>query len=135
MNNFCSNCGKELNENAVICVKCGASTNNNRTKVKQPGKGCGIASMVLGIISTFYSICALFIFICLLASGEYFLAYEKIILGFVFLIIPIILLIIGLPLGISSRIKLKNGINLTGILLNSISLILCALSILIICII
>jgi len=29
MAKFCSNCGKEVNENAVICVNCGCSLGNN----------------------------------------------------------------------------------------------------------
>lgn len=29
MAKFCSNCGKEVNENAVICVNCGCSLENN----------------------------------------------------------------------------------------------------------
>ena len=28
MSKFCSNCGNEIDNNAVICVKCGVSTNN-----------------------------------------------------------------------------------------------------------
>ena len=75
MNKFCTNCGNELNENAVFCVKCGVATNNVVTPVikpKQPGKGLGIASMILGILATFYSICALFIFVCLLSHVRLF---------------------------------------------------------------
>ena len=138
MNKFCTNCGNELNENAVFCVKCGIATNNITTPVvkpKTPGKGLGVASMVLGIIATWNSICSLFIFICLLASGEYFLVYEKMLFGFIFLMVPITLLIIGGSLGIASMSKVKSGINLTGVILNVVSLVLCLLSIGILCII
>lgn len=31
MAKFCSNCGKEVNENAVICVNCGCSLENNNS--------------------------------------------------------------------------------------------------------
>lgn len=137
MNKFCSNCGEKLNENAVFCVKCGVATNSVITpevKPKQTGKGLGIASMVLGIIATFESICSLFIFVCLIAAGEYFLAYEKMIFGFIFLMVPVTLLVIGGALGIASVCKIKNGITLTGLILNSVSLILCLLSIGILCI-
>ncbi|MBR6689977.1 MAG: zinc-ribbon domain-containing protein [Bacilli bacterium] len=136
MSKFCTNCGNELNENAVFCVKCGVATNNvvqTTTKPKQPGKGTGIASMVLGIIATWNSMCTLFIAVCLLAAGEYFLLSEKIALGFIFLMGPITLLIVGGSLGIASRCKIKNGVNLTGLILNTVSLVLCLLSIIAIC--
>lgn len=132
MNKFCTNCGEKLNEKAIVCIKCGVATDNyveTKTKVKQPGKGLGIASMILGIVSTWYSFWTLFIFACILISGEYFLIFEKLALGIILLIIPMTLLIIGGTLGISSRNKIKNGINLTGLILNFISLVLCLLSI------
>lgn len=137
MNKFCTNCGNELNENASFCVKCGVYTDNTTiavNKPKQPGKGLSIASMILGIISCLDSLGALFIFVCLLASGEYFLGVEKLALGFIFLMIPIALLITGGSLGIASISKIKNGMNLTGIILNSISLVLCLLSIGLLCV-
>ena len=136
MSKFCTNCGNELNENAAFCIKCGIATNNytiNKTKVKQPGKGLGITSMVLGIIATWYSLCSVFFAIILFMTGEYFLMYEKFIFGTLFLITPITLLIIGLALGFASRHKIKNGINITGLILNFVSLGLCLLSIGLIC--
>lgn len=33
MARFCSNCGKEVNENAVICVSCGCSLENRNNSV------------------------------------------------------------------------------------------------------
>ena len=132
MNKFCTNCGEKLNENADFCVKCGVATNNvsiSANKPKQPGKGCGIASMVLGIIACFESICSLFIFVCLLAAEEYFIFYEKLFFGVIFLIVPVTLLIIGIALGFNSRGKIKNGINIAGLILNFVSLALCLLSI------
>lgn len=132
MNKFCANCGEKLNEKAIVCVKCGVPTENyvdQKAKVKQPGKGLGIASMILGIIATWYSFLTLFIFVYILAAGEYFLTFEKIALGIIFLMLPMTLLIIGGTLGISSRNKIKSGINLTGLILNFISLVLCTLSI------
>lgn len=138
MSKFCSNCGKEIDEKAVICVGCGAATNNvvqTTATQKQTGKGTGIASMVLGIVGTWNSVGSLFIFICFVIAGEYLLPEEKLALGLIFLMIPIILLTIGLILGFSSRSKIKNGINLTGLLLNFISLAMCILSILMLCLI
>ena len=137
MNKFCTNCGNELNENASFCVKCGVSTNNITTpinKPKTPGKGLGITSMILGIIACFESICSLFIFVCLLIAGEYFLPYEKLAFGFLFLMVPVTLLIVGGSLGLASMSKAKSGMNLTGVILNAVSLVLCILSIGLLCV-
>lgn len=132
MNNFCTNCGEKLHENAAFCIKCGVAINNTNlvTNTKTKGKGLGIASMVLGIIGSFTSFMSLFLFVCLLVAQEYFVFYEKIILAFVFLSIPIILSITGLVLGLVNQTKVKSGINLTGVILGFISAGLCVLSIL-----
>lgn len=29
---FCQNCGAEINDNAVVCVKCGCAVNNKKTE-------------------------------------------------------------------------------------------------------
>ena len=68
---FCVNCGNPVNEGAAFCGVCGASVNASAANVVQPvyvvkpqtpGRGLGIASMVLGIIGIVYS------FSCLMAS-------------------------------------------------------------------
>ncbi len=62
MKKFCSNCGSEINENDIYCLKCGILLQNNNFKQKNlsndyninkniPGKGISIAGMILGIIS------------------------------------------------------------------------------------
>ena len=33
---FCSKCGKEINDNAVICIHCGCATVNNRINTHSP---------------------------------------------------------------------------------------------------
>lgn len=46
---FCSNCGKEIDEKAVICVHCGCATGNNAiTTNKQP------KSMLCAVILWFF---------------------------------------------------------------------------------
>ena len=35
---FCKNCGAEINDNAVICVKCGCSINNQAPAVEGTAK-------------------------------------------------------------------------------------------------
>lgn len=65
MKKFCSNCGKEVNENDNICNNCGVSLINNSEAnnefVHVPGKGLSIAGMVLGIISLFMAIIIIFL--------------------------------------------------------------------------
>lgn len=34
---FCPSCGSEVNDNAVVCVKCGVAVNNNRNPSGQVG--------------------------------------------------------------------------------------------------
>ena len=128
---FCTNCGNKLEDNMNYCINCGTIVNkqNMASKTKTPGKGLGIAGMVLGICAVFYSVCTLFIFFCLLVSGEYFLGFEKIAIGFVFLFLPVALPSIGLPLSFASRNKTKTGINLTGLILNTVAIFLCITSI------
>ena len=135
MSKFCTNCGNEINENAVVCVKCGVSTNNNvKTNEKIKGNGLGIASLVLGIFAILNSLGALLLTSCLLLAGEYFIIEEKIVFGVLFYMFPIVLFIKGLVLGFVSRHKIKNGVNLTGLLLNFISLGICLFSIGILCV-
>lgn len=53
---YCRNCGKEIDDKAVICVHCGVPTDNmsysGNAPVKQPGKtnGLAIAGMIVSII-------------------------------------------------------------------------------------
>ncbi|MBE7040964.1 MAG: zinc-ribbon domain-containing protein [Ruminococcaceae bacterium] len=52
---FCPNCGKEILDNAYVCVHCGVKTPGVITvRAKEPvvpGKGLGIFSMIMGILS------------------------------------------------------------------------------------
>ena len=54
---YCSNCGKEVDKNAVVCIHCGCALNNNM-QTKKKGHGKGIASMVLGIIAIVFALAA-----------------------------------------------------------------------------
>lgn len=61
---FCSNCGKEIDEKAVVCVHCGCAVRNNAVLNKQPKSmlcavliwlflgGAGIHRLYLGHTST-----------------------------------------------------------------------------------
>ena len=48
MAKFCSNCGKEINENQDICLNCGIAIKKNNTNVI-PGAKSKIAAGLLGI--------------------------------------------------------------------------------------
>ena len=48
MAKFCSNCGKEVNENAAVCLNCGVALNNNINSI-QGGKS-KVAAGILGIL-------------------------------------------------------------------------------------
>ena len=53
MNKFCQKCGKEVNENAAVCIHCGVILNRERN-APNPGLALGITSMVLGILGIFF---------------------------------------------------------------------------------
>ncbi|MBO7208965.1 MAG: hypothetical protein J6V58_04415 [Clostridia bacterium] len=53
---YCQNCGAEINENAVICVKCGCSVSKSTVKKEVKPKFffiSSVVSFVLSIISAF----------------------------------------------------------------------------------
>lgn len=56
---FCAHCGKELAEDAVVCVACGRSTGRASLRAADsrqlPGPNYGIPALVLGIVCWFFS--------------------------------------------------------------------------------
>ncbi|MEG1648216.1 MAG: zinc-ribbon domain-containing protein, partial [Bacilli bacterium] len=48
MSKFCSNCGKEVDDKAVVCVSCGASLQEEKV-VKDPNAKSKLAAGLLGI--------------------------------------------------------------------------------------
>ena len=116
MGKFCSNCGKELKENADICLNCGVLINkdNKVTKVKTPGLGLSIAGMVLGILSILIAIGSI---PEIFEYDYYYNSVEMVTDMVVFLAISIT----GVALSSVGFTKNKNGFNISGIILNSIS--------------
>lgn len=51
---FCHNCGKEIDNNAVICIHCGVSTGNSQNPINSnndnPSNLAGIASCCFPIV-------------------------------------------------------------------------------------
>ena len=99
---YCSNCGKELNQNDRYCANCGTKIDNivdisTEVNVSKSAEGSRTASIVLGILSL------VGIFIAIFAP------------------ISVVLSIIGLILAIKANKVYKNT---AGIVLNSIGLLL-----------
>lgn len=47
---FCSKCGKEINDDAVICIHCGCSVNNRSSVVKNDADAPSTGFAVLGFL-------------------------------------------------------------------------------------
>lgn len=143
MSKFCSKCGCSLNDDAVFCTNCGSETQTQTStnvvyqqvvyvKPKVPGRGLGIASMVLGIIGAFY---AFVIFISTLTmlellSPSYFSSIFS--AAFTYSVLPIL----SLCFAISSKRKgYRNGVSTAGLILGIIGLLFLVLSAIIITVI
>jgi len=111
---FCSNCGKELKENADICLNCGVLINKVK-KEKTPGLGLSIAGMILGILSILIAIGSISE---IFEYDYYYNSVEMVIDIVIFLSISIT----GVSLSAVGFTKNKNGFNISGIILNSISI-------------
>lgn len=134
---FCYNCGKEVDDNAVICVNCGVALKKSEpleAEEEKPKRGKGIASMVLGIISIIFVLLCLASLSSVISSMEYALesnesyveysfAYKLgVCIGLSIYTLPTS--ITGLCLACSERRKSsKNGFNTAGLWLNLITLI------------
>lgn len=139
---YCSNCGEQIDEKAVICVKCGVPVNNNMNVAPsynhapvQPkqGNGAATASLVLGIIGIIAAFITLIIAICIFAYHKNYTVYDyysysafetsaKIGVCILLTTLPGILSLIGLPLGCFCK---KGGPKIAGIVLNAITLVMC----------
>ena len=127
---YCSNCGKKVDEKAVVCVGCGCPLNNNYyanqpVKVKKPNRG--IASMVLGIIGAFLALCEFTSFDELDAYDFFIENSSYLVYALETVIVPMILAIIGISLGCVSRNNEKNGFNTAGIWLAIATFIMCTI--------
>ena len=58
---YCRNCGKEIDENAFICVHCGSLVNGGRVKTfRRNSNAIGIASIIAGILALALSLSCFF---------------------------------------------------------------------------
>ncbi len=119
---YCPNCGKEVGENAVVCVNCGGPLNNYQVPGTKTSKGKGIASMVLGILAIYYCLSA---FIGLAVAEEALQIYNttETRIGFAigFVLIQTVLSTIALVLALVDRKKTINGFNTSGLWLSIVS--------------
>ncbi len=107
---YCSNCGKKIDEKAVICIHCGCAVEKNIPK-RYYGKG--IASMVLGILGLLFAIAAFGNLEDLYEIAYEGSAYQ---VGYAIgtVLIQSIFAIISICLAITERKKEKNGFNTAG---------------------
>ena len=47
---FCSKCGKEINDDAVICIHCGCSVKQITNKKRQNNSGCFVVFIILTVL-------------------------------------------------------------------------------------
>ncbi|MCR1950033.1 zinc ribbon domain-containing protein [Clostridium sp. DSM 100503] len=47
---FCKNCGKEIDDNAAVCIHCGVATNPTPTVVDNGGFGWGLLGCCIPIV-------------------------------------------------------------------------------------
>ena len=76
---YCTNCGSQLNEKAVICPNCGVATENYKDEQKGTKEGFRTATKLLMLISCAFSIFSLFIPLawCLPMTLSYIKTMEK----------------------------------------------------------
>jgi hypothetical protein len=114
---YCYNCGKKIDEKAVVCVGCGVAVGKKATY-----GGKSVASLVLGIIGGLYSSLSFLGFIII--ANEGYATFER---NFVATIFTYSITITGFCLAVSARKNKRNGLNSAGFILNLISIILATL--------
>ena len=116
---YCRNCGKQIDDNAVLCVNCGVPTRKfnllqQEMNVVQEKKvnGLGVAGFVIGMISGF----PLFlIFICLILAGAAY-GINLFIIGASFFIISAVGVVLsGVGMGVAKKYK-QSGLALIGLI-------------------
>lgn len=124
---YCFNCGKKVDEKAVVCVHCGCELQK-----RGAGNGRGIASLVLGIVGLLYGLCA---FINISNIGTYLdyqpFSYQ---IGFAigYVLVQSVLSIVGFCLALAERSKKKTGFNTAGFWLTIITFVIVAIQFIII---
>ena len=99
---YCRNCGKEIDENAFICVHCGSLVNGGRVKTfRRHSNAIGIASIIAGILALALSLSCFFKDIS--SVGMYTNFYERFNYAIGFILIPFIFMIVSLVLSLKKK--------------------------------
>ena len=101
---FCKNCGKEIDDNATVCVYCGVATGKQATVLEESKKanGFGIAGFVVSLVS--------------LWLGMYFMIAS---------IVGLVLSIVGMVM--AKKCTSCNGLAIAGLVIGIISLVIWAI--------
>ena len=119
---FCHNCGNKLDENAMICLKCGVLIKEQQEKkvVKNENKSIqSIIGLIFGILSIL--LCFSFVFKDISGVGMYTKLFDRLYYVLDIVIAPAILSFITLIISINNKRENKD-INKIGLFLSIISL-------------
>lgn len=94
---YCQNCGNELQENSVVCSRCGYSPIKRTTESTQnipftPTKTKDKKSFLLALIGFFFPLIALLIALCI--RNDYPLKTKSLIKGVIALCVTLVILIV-----------------------------------------
>lgn len=130
----CPECGKSISEKAFYCPSCGYPLNENAAstsvliKKKMPGKGLGIAGMVMGILGVVYSPLTLISTSGINISTDATFAPGCIVMAIYIAVFGIL----ALAFGFASRAKrYKKGQSMSAIIMGFITLAFCVATIII----
>lgn len=99
---YCTHCGKEIEDEAVVCVHCGCATNDNKAKPQNNSLGkVALVFMILGCVFMPISIWS--------KCFDYFETAETIIVGIIGLIFGCLPLAWCIPMTVHYSRKYKNG--------------------------
>lgn len=112
MKSFCTNCGSELQEDQVVCLKCGVQVKNPVVKVESDKKDkCAVTGFVLGLVSILawfiplfgypVTICGIVFSAKGLKSSKKAMAIIGLVLSILFVIVTLINSILGVILNLA----------------------------------
>ena len=126
---YCFKCGTKLEDGTYVCPACNQVQPLAQNvplqyvfvKPKAPGKGCGIAGMVLGIVGLVYSFPILSLAISIF-SGKTPVQVDTASIAPMFLVFSVFSILALCLAGSGRRQGYKNGISTSGIVMGIIGL-------------